>query len=159
MRSILICLILICIVSCESNPLYIKYNSLNGGWLKDSVQHFSFPNGDKSMLTSSYLMLRVNQKYRYNNIFVIITVTNSNGIISKDTIEYQVADNFGKFFGSKMINIYELSLLHKKGIQLIPKENYYIDHQNKIAICGDWLINSRVEGAFLSANELSKEIA
>ena len=40
-----------------------------------------------------------------------------------------------------------------------PKENYFIDHQNKIAVCGDWLINSRVEGAFLSANELSKEIA
>jgi predicted NAD/FAD-dependent oxidoreductase len=40
-----------------------------------------------------------------------------------------------------------------------PKENYFIDHENKIAICGDWLVNSRVEGAFLSANELSKEIA
>ena len=39
-----------------------------------------------------------------------------------------------------------------------PKENYFIDYENKIAVCGDWLINSRVEGAFLSANELSKEI-
>ena len=38
-----------------------------------------------------------------------------------------------------------------------PKENYFIDHQNKIAVCGDWLINSRVEGAYISANELSKE--
>ena len=27
----------------------------------------------------------------------------------------------------------------------------------KIAICGDWFVNSRVEGAFTSANELSKE--
>ena len=39
-----------------------------------------------------------------------------------------------------------------------PDENYFIDHNEKIAVCGDWLINSRVEGAFLSANELSKEI-
>ena len=106
MRSILICLILICIVSCESNPLYIKYNSLNGGWLKDSVQNFSFQNQDKLILTNSYLILRVNEKYRYNNIFVIITVTNLSGIISKDTIEYKVADNYGKFIGSKMINIH-----------------------------------------------------
>ena len=39
-----------------------------------------------------------------------------------------------------------------------PIENYFIDHEKKIAVCGDWLINSRVEGAFVSANELSKEI-
>ncbi len=39
-----------------------------------------------------------------------------------------------------------------------PVQNYFIDHSEKIAVCGDWLINSRVEGAFLSANELSKEI-
>ena len=157
MRSILIYLIFSCIVSCESNPLYIKYNSLNRGWLKDSVQHFSFPNGDKTMLTSSYLMLRVNQKYRYNNIFVIITVTNSNGIISKDTIEYQVADNFGKFFGSKMINIYELSLLHKKGIQLIPKENYFINVEHAMRNADETVGVERLEGVLDVGYKLEKE--
>ena len=39
-----------------------------------------------------------------------------------------------------------------------PNENYFIDQKKKIAICGDWLVNSRVEGAFTSAYELSKEI-
>ena len=157
MRSILICLILICIVSCESNPLYIKYNSLNGGWLKDSVQHFSFPNGDKSILANSYLMLRVNQKYRYNNIFVIITVTNSNGIISRDTIEYKVADNFGKFIGSKMINIYELSLLHKMGIKLIPKENYYINVEHAMRNADETIGVERLEGVLDVGYKLEKE--
>ena len=146
-----------CIVSCESNPLYIKYNSLNGGWLKDSVQYFSFPNGDKSILTNSYLMLRVNQKYRYNNIFVIITVTNSNGIISKDTIEYQVADNFGKFFGSKMINIYELSLLHKMGIKLIPKENYYINIEHAMRNADETIGVERLEGVLDVGYKFEKE--
>ena len=146
-----------CIVSCESNPLYIKYNSLNGGWLKDSVQHFSFPNGDKTMLTSSYLMLRVNQKYRYNNIFVIITVTNSSGIISRDTIEYKVADNYGKFIGSKMINIYELSLLHKKGIQLIPKENYFINVEHAMRNADETIGVERLEGVLDVGYKFEKE--
>ena len=35
-------------------------------------------------------MLRVNEKYRYNNIFVIITVTNLSGIISKDTMSIKL---------------------------------------------------------------------
>ena len=157
MRNILICLIFSCIVSCESNPIYIKYNSLNGGWLKDSVQYFSFPNGDKSILTNSYLMLRVNQKYRYNNIFVIITVTNSNGIISKDTIEYRVADNFGKFIGSKMINIYELSLLHKMGIKLIPKENYYINVEHAMRNADETIGVERLEGVLDVGYKFEKE--
>ena len=38
-----------------------------------------------------------------------------------------------------------------------PKEDYFIDHNEKVAVCGDWFINSRVEGAFLSANQLFKE--
>ena len=146
-----------CIVSCDTNPLYIKYNSLNGGWLKDSVQHFSFPNGDKSILTNSYLMLRVNQKYRYNNIFVIITVTNSNGIISRDTIEYKVADNFGKFIGSKMIDIYELSLLHKKGIQLIPKENYFINVEHAMRNADETVGVERLEGVLDVGYKFEKE--
>ena len=157
MRNILICLIFSCIVSCESNPLYIKYNSLNGGWLKDSVQHFSFPNGDKSILANSYLMLRVNQKYRYNNIFVIITVTNSNGIISRDTIEYKVADNFGKFIGSKRINIYELSLLHKMGIKLIPKENYYINVEHAMRNADETIGVERLEGVLDVGYKFEKE--
>ena len=157
MRNILICLIFSCIVSCESNLIYIKYSSLNGGWLKDSVQHFSFPNGDKSILTNSYLMLRVNQKYRYNNIFVIITVTNSNGIISRDTIEYKVADNFGKFIGSKMINIYELSLLHKKGIQLIPKENYFINVEHAMRNADETVGIERLEGVLDVGYKFEKE--
>ena len=146
-----------CIVSCESNPIYIKYNSLNGGWLKDSVQHFSFPNGDKSILTNSYLMLRVNQKYRYNNIFVIITVTNSNGTILRDTIEYKVADNFGKFIGSKMINIYELSLLHKKGIQLMPKENYFINVEHAMRNADETVGVERLEGVLDVGYKFEKE--
>ena len=39
-----------------------------------------------------------------------------------------------------------------------PNENYFIDNNEKIGICGDWFIDSRVEGAFTSAKELSKEI-
>ena len=157
MRSILIFLIFTCIVSCESNPVYIKYNSLHGGWLKDSVQNFSFQNQDKLILTNSYLMLRVNEKYRYNNIFVIITVTNLSGIIYKDTLEYKVSDNYGKFIGTKMINIHELSLSHKKGIQLMPKENYLIDVEHAMRNASETVGVNRLEGVLDVGYKFEKE--
>lgn len=55
----------------------------------------------------------------------------------------------------------ELIKLHKwryVEAEKSPQEDYFIDCKKKIAICGDWFVNSRVEGAFTSAYELSKEI-
>ena len=34
-------------------------------------------------------------------------------------------------------------------LNVLQKEDYFIDHKKKVAVCGDWFINSRVEGAFL----------
>ena len=102
-------------------------------------------------------MLRVNQKYRYNNIFVIITVANSNGTILRDTIEYKVADNFGKFIGSKMINIYEFRLLHKKGIKLMPKENYFINVEHAMRNADETVGVERLEGVLDVGYKFEKE--
>ena len=49
-------------------------------------------------------------------------------------------------FKSSLIKIHQWRYVEA---ECSPKENYFIDHENKIAVCGDWLINSRVEGAFL----------
>jgi gliding motility-associated lipoprotein GldH len=136
----------ICILSCEPNPVFIKYNSINEGWQKDSIQNFFFQNEDKLIKTNSYLILRLNQKYRYNNIFVIITASNSSETISRDTIEYDVADNFGKLIGSKMINIHELNLLHKIDFQLMPKENYFINIEHAMRNVNETIGVEKLEG-------------
>ena len=39
-----------------------------------------------------------------------------------------------------------------------PKNDYFIDLKNNIGICGDWFVNSKVEGGFLSAKKLSDKI-
>ena len=39
-----------------------------------------------------------------------------------------------------------------------PGVNYFIDDKEKIGVCGDWFIKSRVEDAFISANELNRKI-
>ena len=156
MRFLLTCLIFSCMVSCESNIVFIKYNSVNGVWQKDSVQNFSFQNEDKSILANTYLILRFNEKYRYDNIFVIITVNNSSEIISRDTIEYRVADNFGKLIGSKMINIHELNLPHKMDFQLMPKENYFINVEHAMRNINETLGVETLEGVLDIGYKLEK---
>ena len=78
------------------------------------------------------------------------------------TPKNQVTDNLLKKT-SKLINRNlthsSLKLLHQwKFVESFnkSKEDYYIDQIQKIAVCGDWCINSRVEDAFISAKKLSK---
>ena len=39
-----------------------------------------------------------------------------------------------------------------------PTENFFLDLNQNLAVCGDWCTNSRVEGAFFSAKCLSDKI-
>ena len=58
-------------------------------------------------------------------------------------------------FKSTIIKIHQWRYVEAK---YSPTDNFFVDHKEKVAVCGDWFVNSRVEGAFISANELSKEI-
>ena len=62
---------------------------------------------------------------------------------------------------------FDLSIFEHKVLQFwrygmaLKKRNglpFFLDKKNKIALCGDWCINNKVEGAFMSSNYLSKEI-
>ena len=55
----------------------------------------------------------------------------------------------------------DIKLLHKWRFveaDKYPTEDYFIDITERVAVCGDWFINSKVEGAYLSAKRLSKNI-
>lgn len=59
------------------------------------------------------------------------------------------------------VNIASHKALHRWKYANIGKqkgENHLVDAAQKLAVCGDWLVDGRVEGAFLSALSLSKEL-
>jgi predicted NAD/FAD-dependent oxidoreductase len=40
----------------------------------------------------------------------------------------------------------------------VAPQPYFLDLENHLAACGDWCVAGRIEGAFLSANALSKQM-
>ena len=79
---------------------------------------------------------------------------------SKDTVLRHLLNQTNTLINHKLSNINMTKIHQWRYVEAkkSPTENYFIDHTKKIAVCGDWFVNSRVEGAFLSANELSKDI-
>ena len=83
---------------------------------------------------NSFVNLRINEDYIFNNIFLIVTIKDSINIVSIDTIEHKLADKYGKFLGRKRINIVDNSLLHKENISLDNEKKYYVSIEHAMRV-------------------------
>ena len=121
------------IFSCESNVEFLKYNSVNGAWHKDSLQEFSFELNETNEY-NTFVNLRINEEYKFSNIFLITTLKDSLNILSKDTLQFKLADKSGKFVGKKRINLVDNKLLHKKQLKLEGNKKYFISIEHAMRV-------------------------
>ncbi len=124
-RLFIIALIVIC-YSCKEEVFFNQYNALPMEWHKDSVVKFNFQIKDSSLRYNTYINLRIDEEYLFNNIFLIVTLDNSRGSVIIDTLEYQMATNRGDLIGRKFINIVENKLAHKERISFYEDIEYEI---------------------------------
>ena len=121
------------IFSCDSNVEFLKYNSVNGVWHKDSLQEFSFELNETNEY-NTFVNLRINEEYKFSNIFLITTLKDSLNILSKDTLQFKLADKSGKFIGKKRINLVDNKLLHKKQLKLEGNKKYFISIEHAMRV-------------------------
>ena len=123
------------LMSCNIDIQFIDYNSINGLWHKDSVQNFNFElNITEKTAYNSFINLRINEDYIFNNIFLIVTIRDSVNIVSIDTVEHKLVDKYGRFLGSKRINIVDNSLLHKENISLDSEKKYFVSIEHAMRV-------------------------
>ena len=121
------------IFSCDSNVEFLKYNSVNGVWHKDSLQEFSFELNETNEY-NTFVNLRINEEYKFSNIFLITTLKDSLNILSKDTLQFKLADKSGKFIGKKRINLVDNKLLHKKQLKLERNKKYFLSIEHAMRV-------------------------
>ena len=135
MRKYIIFVFLLLFFSCDSNIEFINYNSVNGSWHKDSIQDFSFElNNLQEEEYKTHINLRINNDYKFSNIFLIVVLSDSLNIITKDTLNFKLADKSGRFLGDKRINLIENSLLHKEKISLENNMKYYVSIEHAMRV-------------------------
>ena len=121
------------IFSCDSNVEFLKYNSVNGVWHKDALQEFSFELNETNEY-NTFVNLRINEEYKFSNIFLITTLKDSLNILSKDTLQFKLADKSGKFVGKKRINLVDNKLLHKKQLKLEGNKKYFLSIEHAMRV-------------------------
>jgi gliding motility-associated lipoprotein GldH len=100
--------------SCDQNKVFDKYQTISNQWNKDSLINFNFDL--KANRYNTFVNIRTDKKYKFNNLFLIVTVSDSTQVILKDTLEYKMADSKGALLGNRLLNTFDNKLWHKKSM-------------------------------------------
>lgn len=105
-------------VSCSSNVIFDETISVEvSGWDKNDLARFDLVIEDSVNSFDYYLNIRNTVDYRFSNLYVFMNTTYPNGNISRDTIEFVLADKSGKWFGNGWGEIKDNSILLVQGIK------------------------------------------
>ena len=103
--------------SCGKDTVYSEFQPIKDKlWDKNNEYFFNFEIKDTSVPYNVSLQLRNNDMYPYQNIWLLFEESQPTKITTKDTIEFMLADDFGKWKGNG-ITLYQ---------NRIPVKNHYI---------------------------------
>ena len=89
------------LASCGNNTVYSEFQPIKDRlWDKNNEYFFNFEITDISVPYNVSLQLRNNDNYPYQNIWILFEESKPAGYSVKDTIEYLLADDFGKWKGN-----------------------------------------------------------
>ena len=119
-RSLVVFLsvILLCHFSaCNINAVYDENVSIdNVRWSKNESVSFEVNIPDTLTRYDFYINLRHTTDYRYQNFYVFLETHFPNNNITRDTIEFILADQTGKWLGKGWGNLKENDILLKSGL-------------------------------------------
>ena len=100
--------------ACIDKNTHIDFRSLkNTEWDKDSICQFEVNISDTINPHQIFIETRNNNIYPYRNIWLFVDIKTPSGSIRKDTIGFDLADDFGEWYG-RGISVYKMEILYEK---------------------------------------------
>lgn len=117
---IIVVLFSILFTGCHQNEVYFEYKTVpSGEWNKDSLIQFNFHIDDTIGKYDMFLHLRHYGNYPYQNAWLFLEFIQPKDSITgtTDTIEFYLADNYGKWLGTGVGALKEMPVYLRKQIQ------------------------------------------
>ena len=113
--------ILVCMVACNQGEAYYKFSPIpKNEWGKN--QEICFLLDSSSFIANRNYAISVelthNVGYQYNNLFLVLEHTLQDSIPTRDTMEFVLVDDFGKWLGAGNGPTRQLSQLYKTNIKI-----------------------------------------
>lgn len=121
------------IISCDQYRIFDDYISVGTkGWDKDNLVNFKFEISDTITRSNLFIQIRNTNEYEYSNIFLITELQYPNGFHVIDTLEYEMADIYGKWLGDGFTDMKESKLFYKESFQFPESGEYEINIQQAV---------------------------
>ena len=124
--------LLICFVlsACGNRNIFFEYQPIPPeGWCMYSVRSFDIDIKNIEKTYNVYINVRHRPNYPFQNLWLFITETAPNGIVSRDTIEIFLADHRGRWLGSGSGSVREMRVRIKQDFYFPEAGTYRFDIQ------------------------------
>ncbi len=99
---------------------------MDGFWGQDKTVEFKIPQLDSLKKYNLFLNIRNSNEYKFNNIFLIVSMNFPHGKTVTDTLEYRMANPDGSWMGQGIGNVKENKLWYKENVSFFEDGIYSI---------------------------------
>jgi gliding motility-associated lipoprotein GldH len=132
---ILIMTFLLLLLSCNSNVIYTNSQGMvQETWKLMDIPDFKVIITDTLKGNNVFFTIRNGSSYPYRNIYLFVTTTSPDGKNITDTLQYNLADESGKWYGRGFGDIHELNLPYKSNVYFPLKGIYEFKIQHGMRI-------------------------
>ena len=129
-------LIVLFLASCDEKRVFDEYKSVGSAWNKDSIVSFDIPKLDPTKQYNLFLNVRNNDNYPFNNLFLLVSLENPDGLTKVDTLEYAMANLDGTLLGEGFSDTKESKLFYKENLKFDKKGQYKVRIQQAVRQSG-----------------------
>jgi gliding motility-associated lipoprotein GldH len=117
--------------SCRSKVVYSDSSKMPSEiWKLMDIPDFRVPVTDTLNTNNVYFTIRTGSSYPFRNIYLFVTAISPLGKSITDTLQYNLADEKGKWYGKGFGDIHELNLPYKKNVYFPVKGTYQFKIQH-----------------------------
>ena len=124
------------LISCDKKRVFDEYQSVGNAWNMKKEVIFELPKIDTLKKYNLFINLRANDDYKFNNLFLIVSMEQPNGLTKVDTLEYEMADVDGALLGDGFSDIKESKLYYKENLKFKASENNKIHIKHAVRQTG-----------------------
>lgn len=146
-KVLLLLLLSSLLAACSSKTVYSEYHTLTRqSWHADSVLNYTFNIEDTISLYDIVVNVRHQTDYPYQNMWLFI---------NNDTIEFYLADNFGKWLGNGRNGLIEMPVLYEHNYLFQHSGSYTLSVQHGMRT--NWLKGVNAVGVQINKVNYGKE--
>ncbi|MDP4223467.1 MAG: gliding motility lipoprotein GldH [Bacteroidota bacterium] len=120
---------------CGRNVVFTDSQSMPGKtWKLSYIQVFTIPVKDTVHSNNIIFTIRTGSSYPFRNIWLFVTTISPDRKSITDTLQYELADEKGNWYGKGLGDIHELKLPYRKNVFFPVSGNYQVNVQHGMRV-------------------------